>query len=60
MVTEHTNTVYNCAGCGTPLAWRNGTSYAPPGWRHITLPMNCRGLEPVAIRLPVPARAGVS
>lgn len=52
MVTEHTNTVYNCGTCGEP-------AYFNPrhcGWFHYGSVTTCTALVPVAVRLEIPAR----
>ena len=51
MVTEHTNIVYTCNGCGIPLRFSNGSAYSPPGWFHLSNKTPCPGLEPVEVRL---------
>lgn len=58
MVTDHSNTVYNCAACGRPAYFNAGHHT----WFHYgtksTLPtgMLCAEVSPVAVRLTVPAR----
>jgi len=53
MVTEHTNTVYNCATCGEPKhqSPRHGD------WVHLRGDSLCNDdAQPVAVTLPIPAR----
>lgn len=54
MVTEHSNTVYNCAGCGQPIYYKGTTVYSPSGWHHFGSVTLCTGLVPVAVNLPLP------
>ena len=51
MITEHSNTVYDCATCGRPIYWAHGQ------WHHTSpLALPCAALVVVEVRLPVPAR----
>lgn len=53
MVTEHTNTVYNCGTCAEPKHHdpRHGD------WIHLRRDSLCNDdAAPVAVRLPVPVR----
>lgn len=49
MVTDTSNTVYNCAHCGAPAYW-NTARYS---WFHFGSVTTCPGVEPVAVTLPV-------
>lgn len=56
MVTEHTNTVYNCATCAEPKHRHHRTGE----WMHLRGDSLCNDdASPVEIRLPLPARVGV-
>lgn len=49
MVTEHTNTVYECAVCGRPAAisiWNI--------WQHCAKNTGCQSLTVVPVRLTLP------
>lgn len=62
MVTEHTNTVYNCAACARPIYFNAGhRSWFHHGTKtgHPTGPL-CATITPVTVRLTLPARAGLS
>lgn len=53
MVTEHTNTVYDCATCHEPKT----LSPRYRDWVHVRGDSLCDDAgEPVPVRLPVPAR----
>jgi hypothetical protein len=53
VVTEHTNTVYNCATCAEP----KGRHHRTHDWMHLRGDSLCDdAAEPVPVRLPVPAR----
>lgn len=53
MVTEHTNTVWNCAACAEPKSLDNRHG----DWVHIRRDSTCDdAAQPVEVRLPVPAR----
>lgn len=52
MVTEHTNTVYNCGTCGHPAYFNTRHN----GWFHYGSGTTCTALVPVAVRLTIPAR----
>lgn len=49
MITAHSNTVYNCASCGSPVYCHDVT-----GWVHFGAAGHTP--EPVVVRLPVPVR----
>lgn len=56
MVTENTNTVYNCATCEEPKA----LSPRYREWVHVRADSLCEDdREPVSVRLTVPARTGL-
>lgn len=50
MVTEHSNTVYDCATCSRPVYFRAGS------WHHVGVSAHCTGLVLTEVRLPVPVR----
>jgi len=53
MVTEASNTVYDCGTCGRGVYWQGGQ------WHHMGLPIPCDGLTIVEVKLPVPVRSAV-
>lgn len=53
MVTEHTNTVYNCGTCAEPK-YRDARH---GDWSHIRADSLCEdALDPVPVKLRIPAR----
>lgn len=51
MVTDHSNTVYDCGTCGRPIYWAGGQ------WHHLNaLALPCTALVVVEVRLPLPVR----